>query len=130
MTTSEFLWAYLWVVLLLTLAVSLYGIIARPNMLKKIISLTILGDAVNVMVVLIGYRLTYPIAPPILPSLSKEALEGFVSSAVDPLPQALVITAVVIGMAVNMLLAVLAIQLYRLYGTLDVREIAKRGGEE
>ncbi|AHF79506.1 sodium:proton antiporter [Thermococcus paralvinellae] len=130
MSTSEFLWAYLWVVLLLTLAVSLYGIIARPNMLKKIISLTILGDVVNVMVVFIGYRFTYPVAPPILPSLSKESLSQFVNTAVDPLPQALVITAVVIGMAVNMLLAVLTIQLYRLYGTLDVREIAKRGGEE
>ncbi|NJE07104.1 Na+/H+ antiporter subunit C [Thermococcus sp. M39] len=130
MSILEFLWDYLWVVLLLTLAVSLYGIIARPNMLKKIISLTILGDVVNVMVVFIGYRLTYPVVPPILPSLSKESLSQFVNTAVDPLPQALVITAVVIGMAVNMLLAVLTIQLYRLYGTLDVREIAKRGGEE
>ncbi|NJE06299.1 Na+/H+ antiporter subunit C [Thermococcus sp. M36] len=130
MSVQEFLWAYMWAVLLLTLGVALYGVIARPNLLKKIIALTVLGDAVNVMVVLIGYRFTYPVAPPILPSLSRDALGAFLSSAVDPLPQALVITAVVIGMAVNMLLAILTVQLYRLYGTLDVREIARRGGGE
>jgi multicomponent Na+:H+ antiporter subunit C len=67
----------------------------------------------------------YPAKPPILPELSRTALEEFVRRAVDPLPQALVLTAVVIGMAVNILIAFAIIQIYRIYGTLDVREVGK-----
>ncbi|NJE11513.1 sodium:proton antiporter [Thermococcus sp. LS2] len=131
-----FIWAVIILTLLATIVISLYGIARRPNLVKKLIALTIFGDTANLIVVLLGYRLIYPVAPPILPSLSKDALRQFISTAVDPLPQALVITAVVIGMAVNVLIAFAIIQIYRLYGTVDTREIGKklpallRGGEQ
>ena len=121
-----FIWASVILTLIATIMISLYGIARRPNLVKKLIALTIFGDTANLLVVLLGYRVIYPVAPPVLPSLSREALPQFVGTAVDPLPQALVITAVVIGMAVNVLVAVLVIQLYRLYGTADVREIGER----
>jgi len=119
------LWSITIVSLLATLILSVYGIIAKPNLVKKLIALTIFGDTANVIVVLLGYRVIYPVKPPILPHLSKTALEEFVRTAVDPLPQALVLTAVVIGMAVNILIAFAIIQIYRIYGTLDVREVGK-----
>jgi len=121
-----FIWAVIILTLLATIVISLYGIARRPNLVKKLIALTIFGDTANLIVVLLGYRLIYPVAPPILPSLSKEALKQFVSTAVDPLPQALVITAVVIGMAVNVLIAFAIIQIHRLYGTVDARELGKK----
>jgi len=42
---------------------------------------------------------------------------------VDPVPQALVLTAIVIGVGVLALALALAIQVYRHYGTLDVAKI-------
>ncbi|NJE43160.1 sodium:proton antiporter [Thermococcus sp. GR6] len=118
-----FLWSLVVISLITTLLIGLYGIARRPNLVKKLIALTIIGDTANLLVVMLGYRLTYPTAPPILPSLEKSALGSFLKTAVDPLPQALVITAVVIGMAVNVLIAFAIVQIYRLYGTLDAREI-------
>ena len=118
-------WSITIVSLLATLIISVYGIVAKPNLVKKLIALTIFGDTANVLVVLLGYRAIYPVKPPILPELSKSAVGEFVKTSVDPLPQALVITAVVIGMAVNILIAFAVIQIYRIYGTLDVREVGK-----
>jgi multicomponent Na+:H+ antiporter subunit C len=130
-----FIWSVIILTLIATIMISLYGISRRPNLVKKLIALTIFGDTANLLVVLLGYRLIYPVAPPILPSLSKEALQTFVKTAVDPLPQALVITAVVIGMAVNVLIAFAIVQIHRLYGTVDTRELSKKliqveGGEQ
>jgi len=93
------LWSFTLISLLATLVISVYGIVAKPNLVKKLIALTIFGDTANVLMVLLGYRLIYPVVPPILPSLSKTALGEFVRTAVDPLPQALVLTAVVIGIS-------------------------------
>jgi multicomponent Na+:H+ antiporter subunit C len=47
---------------------------------------------------------------------------------VDPLPQALVLTAVVIGLAVTLFLVFLGYILYTHYKTLDMREIKKLKG--
>ncbi len=119
------LWGITIISLLATLLISIYGIVGKSNLVKKLIALTIFGDTANVLVILIGYRLIYPVKPPILFQLSRTALREFVRTAVDPLPQALVLTAVVIGMAVNILIAFAIIQIYRIYGTLDVREVGR-----
>ena len=121
-----FIWTVIILSLIATVIISLYGIARRPNLAKKLIALTIFTDTANLFVVLLGYRLIYPVAPPVLPSFSKEALQTFVGTAVDPLPQAFVITAVVIGMAVNVVIAFAIIQIYRLYGTVDARKLGEK----
>lgn len=115
--------------LIAIIGVSLYGILARPNIIKKIIALTIFTDAANLLAILIGFRRP-PSIPPVLLDLQPSPTEiaKFAAAAVDPLPQALVLTAVVIGMAVNLLIIFIALQLYRLYGTLDVRKIRRLRG--
>ena len=120
--------------LVVNLALSIYGVLVRPNIVKKIISLTILGDSANTFAILIGYRAIYPVLPPVqvnIPPSPSDVLQ-LTCLSVDPLPQALVLTAIVIGLAVNVFLIFLAIQIHRLYGTLDMREIAriKSGGYE
>ena len=45
-----------------------------------------------------------------------------ISSFVDPVPQALVLTAIVIGVAVNALMLALIIRMYGKKGSLDVRD--------
>ena len=114
--------------ILATAGISLYGIVSRPSITKKIISLTILGDTFNVLAIFIGFRVFS--VPPVLLDLDGgiEKLAAFAASAVDPLPQALVLTAIVIGLAVNLFLIFLALQVYRLYGTLDSRRIRELRG--
>ncbi len=130
-----FLWGTSVIGLAVTLVLSLYGIAVKPNLIKKLIALTILGDTANLIFIVIGYRLIYPVKPPILPVWKRSYVHTFVGQAVDPLPQALVLTAVVIGMAVNVLIAFAIIQLYRTHGSVDVRSLGKsldptRGDEE
>lgn len=115
--------------LIAIIGISLYGILARPNIIKKIIALTIFTDAANLLAILVGFRRP-PSIPPVLLNLEPTAAEiaEFSASAVDPLPQALVLTAIVIGMAVNLLIIFISLQVYRLYGTLDVRKIRRLRG--
>jgi multicomponent Na+:H+ antiporter subunit C len=114
--------------LIINIAISLYGVFAKPSLIKKFIALTIFSDSVNTFAIIIGFRLTpwggYP-QPAILTSVSPtpEDIKKFTSIAVDPLPQALVLTAIVIGLAVNMFLVGLIMLFYKYYGTTDVRKV-------
>lgn len=108
----------------INLGLSIYGAIAKPNFLKKLIMLTILGDSANLFAIMIGYKLWRPgilLQPPILLnwSPSPEAIEEFIEKSVDPLPQALVLTAIVIGLAVTLFLTMMILLLYRHFGTVD-----------
>ncbi|MCK7535771.1 MAG: NADH-quinone oxidoreductase subunit K [Marinilabiliales bacterium] len=47
---------------------------------------------------------------------------------VDPLPQAMVLTAIVIGLATTAMLMAVIIRIYRKYGTFDIREIKNLRG--
>ncbi|MDK6028510.1 sodium:proton antiporter [Ignisphaera sp. 4213-co] len=117
--------------LIVNTGLSLYGVFARPSLVKKIIALSIFSDTINLIVVLIGFRHAEPNpVPPILISVppTKEDIITFMQKAVDPVPQALVLTAIVIGLAVTLYLMFLTIQIYRIYGTTDVRKIAKLKG--
>lgn len=76
--------------------------------------------SVNLFLILIGY-----IEGGSAPIITK----GFAGSKfVDPLPQALVLTAIVIGLATTALLLAIAIRLYRKYGTFDISEIKSLKG--
>jgi len=115
--------------LYLNIAISLYGVIAKPNLVKKFIALTIAQDSINVTAILMGYRIWREVIlqPPVLLNwnpLPKD-LQDFVNRAVDPLPQALVLTAIVIGLAVNVFLVGAILHLYRHFKTVDMDEISK-----
>jgi len=117
--------------IIVNMGVSLYGIFARPSLIKKIIALTIFGDSVYILVTIIGFRRAQPNpVPPILTIIppTQQDIEYFAMHAVDPLPQALVLTAIVIGLAVTLFLMFLIIQIYRIYGTTDIRKIARLRG--
>lgn len=95
--------------------VGLYGIITRRNLIKIVISLSIMEFSVFLFLVLIGY-IEAGVAP--IVNLSKTG-----EIYVDPLPQAMVLTAIVIGLATTAMLLAIAIRLYRKYKTFDIREI-------
>ncbi len=100
--------------------VGLYGLITRRNLIKIVISLSIMEFSVFLFLVLIGY-IDAGVAPIVDLSLSNQVY-------VDPLPQAMVLTAIVIGLATTAMLLAIAIRLYRKYKTFDIREINQLRG--
>lgn len=96
-------------------AVSVYLVLGRE--LKEVcMGLFLLGHAVNLAIIAAGRSPTGNF-PPVLG-------EGPpVERLVDPLPQALVLTAVVIGFAVQAFLLTLIVATWRRAGSLDVAEL-------
>ena len=100
--------------------IGLYAVLRKRNIIKIIIGLGIIEYAVNLFFVLIGYR-THGRAP-------IKALDQNILNMVDPLPQALVLTSIVIGLAVTALLVAIAIRIYEKYGTFDITKIRRLKG--
>lgn len=116
---NNVLLTYVFYVLVATIGISLYGAIFKPYLTKKIISITIFSDSINLLAIFIGYKL-YSI-PPELKGMRN--INEVLNRTVDPLPQALVLTAIVIGLAITLFLIFISLQLFRLHGTLDLRKI-------
>jgi len=130
MSIEHFLQLYCYAALIVIIVISLYGIVRGASLTKKLIALTIFGDAANALIIYVGLRIGKNVFVPVLPTLepSPEEIAWFASVAVDPVPQCLVLTAIVINMAITMFLAFLIIQAYRLYGTVAVKKIARLRG--
>ena len=101
--------------------IGLYAVIFKRNLIKIVIGLTLIESGVNLFLITLGYR-EGSIAPIYTNNPGKiMAL---------PIPQALTLTSIVIGVAVLALMLSLIIHIYRHYGTLDVRKLAKEGDEK
>jgi multicomponent Na+:H+ antiporter subunit C len=100
--------------------VGLYCVVRKRNLIKIIIGIGIMEYAVNLLFILIGYRTEG--RSPIFAS------DQVIKNMVDPLPQAIVSTTIVIGLAVTFLLVAIAIRIYEKYGTFDITKINKLKG--
>ena len=109
---------------LILFMIGLYGVLTQKNLIKIIIGLGIMEYAVNMLLIMVGYRQDGIV--PILPS--SMSLDKFLARAVDPLPQAMVLTAIVINLAVLALSIAVAMRLYQKYGTYDITEIRRLRG--
>lgn len=98
----------------------MYAILFERNLIKIAIGITLLEASANLFLIVLGYRIGG--------SIPVFTLAGEVMSMVLPTPQALTLTAIVIGLATSALLLSLIMLLYRHYGTLDVREIRRLRG--
>jgi len=99
--------------------VGLYIILVKRNLIKVIVGLGILDTGVNLFLISVGY-----ISKGTAPIFSRPGIDS--ERMVDPIPQALVLTAIVIGIAVLALALSLAIRLYQHYGTLNLRKIREQ----
>lgn len=93
--------------------VGLFGLLWCRNVVKKIIGLGVVNSAVTLLFIIAGGR-TGNHAPILV--------EGEFT-VVDPMPQALMLTSIVIGVSLTALCLVLAYVLYQRYSTLDLAEI-------
>ncbi len=95
--------------------VGLFGVLTKRNIIKIVIGLMIMELSLFLFFALIGY-VDSGVAPIIVKNMGKVKF-------VDPLPQAIVLTAIVIGLATNAMLMAIAIRLYKKYNTFDIRKI-------
>jgi len=102
----------------------IYCLIAKRHLIKKIIGMVIIEYAVNLFLILLGYRMQ-GIAPILSPG---QDIVEFAKKGVDPLPQALVLTSIVIGLGTLALMSAYTIKLYEKYKTFDMSEIRKLRG--
>ena len=106
------------------LMVGVYGVIAKRNVIKIILSVLIIDYAVNLLLVLVGYR-----RDGVAPILSEgQDARAWAATSVDPLPQAMVLTSIVIGLGLTAMMVALAIRLYQKYRTFDMNEIRRLKG--
>lgn len=94
--------------------IGLYAVVFKRNLIKIIIGITLIESGVNLFLITLGFRSDS--TAPIYTSSAGEIMSL-------PVPQALTLTSIVIGVAVLALMLTLVVQIYRHYLTLDVRKI-------
>ncbi|MCX7940530.1 MAG: sodium:proton antiporter [Endomicrobia bacterium] len=111
-----------YILCLILFFVGLYGLIVKKNLLKIIISFIIMDNALNLFFIVLGYKKDAS-----FPVFLKNRMSSSISM-VDPVPQALVLTSIVIGLSVTILMVAVALRIYEKYRTFDITEIKNLKG--
>jgi len=112
----EFQWVE--IASVLVFFIGFYGLVTSKNIIKSIAAIGLMELSVVVFFLSIGFM--EGIQPPIGQDLAGTA---------DPLPQALVITAIIIGVAVTAVTLTMLISLYRQSGSTDWDIVKKQNSE-
>lgn len=103
-----------WAVVVLMM-VGFYTLIARGNLIKKLIGLTIFQTSVFMLYISMGKIVGGT------PAILMDGVEGVVYS--NPLPHVLILTAIVVGIATTALGLALVVRIYETFGTVEEDEI-------
>jgi multisubunit Na+/H+ antiporter MnhC subunit len=93
--------------------VGIYGILTKRNIIKMIMSVYVMNSGVILLFVSIGY----------IAGGQAAILEDSNKLMVDPLPQAVMLTTLVIGLGITALALALAIKVYDEYRTLNTKKL-------
>ena len=106
----------------LLIVLGLYAILSQKNIIKIVLGMGIVDYGINLFIVSIGFNDggTAPIFT------MSEILQG--AYFVDPVPQALTLTSIVIGACVDAMALSLVIKLYKQYKTTNADEIRRLHG--
>ncbi len=111
--------------------IGLYCAVVKKNMVKIVLGIVIMEYAVNLFLIMLGY-VKGGVAPIIERSqydgATKAIASEFLNASVDPLPQALVLTSIVISLGSLALMISICIRTYAKYGTFDITEIRRLRG--
>ncbi|MEN8722819.1 MAG: cation:proton antiporter subunit C [Alphaproteobacteria bacterium] len=102
-----------WIIIVLMM-VGLYAVIARGNLIKKIVGLNIFQTSVFMLYISLG-KVDGGTAP-ILE-------EGLTRPFSNPLPHVLILTAIVVGIATTALALALVLRIKAAYGTIEEDEL-------
>jgi multicomponent Na+:H+ antiporter subunit C len=124
-----------YVAYIILMMVGLYAMIAKNNLIKKIVGMSIFQTAIILFYISIGCKrgATIPILEHLAPpegaangaeKLVADAMDAIrVADYINPLPHVLMLTAIVVGVATLGVALALAIKVYKTYGTLEEDEI-------
>jgi multicomponent Na+:H+ antiporter subunit C len=109
--------------------VGLWAMIAKNNLVKKIVGMNIFQTAIILFYVSIGVKRGGTI--PIVEHAHGAASHAFhAADYMNPLPHVLMLTAIVVGVATLGVALALAIRVYHRYGTLEENEILAKVREK
>lgn len=100
------------------IAIGAVGILLSGHLFRMVLALVIAEAGANLMLMLAGYRWD-AVAPIFQPGAAAAPM-------VDPIPQAMVLTAIVIGVGVQALALAMVIRIREAYGTLHMSVIRER----
>ncbi len=107
---------YYYLVAVILFIIGMHTMLTHSNMIKKVIAMNIMDVSVFLLFVAIGY--VQGGSAPILQ-------EGVEVLYVNPLPGALMLTGIVVGVSVTAYALSLVVKIYRYYGTVDADEIVE-----
>lgn len=104
------------------IVIGVAGVVMSRNLFRILLALVIAEAGANLLLVLAGFRFDA-----IAPIITADLLTNVSTSAmVDPIPQAMVLTAIVIGVGIQALALSLIMRVYSRYGTLDIKLLARK----
>ncbi len=103
---------------ILLILTGLWGILTQKNIIKMIIGFSLFDTGIHIVMVGVGY--VEGKTAPILDEAVQ--LKEAARQIVDPLPQAMVLTAIVIGIGITALMLAYALRLYQKNKTLDIQK--------
>jgi len=112
-----FLSRYVYLMIVVLLVIGLYGMLAKRNLLKKLIGMNILQTAIFLFFIEGSTKLGASV-PVIDTELGVEA-----AKYINPLPHVLILTGIVVGLSLTGAALAFLIVIYRTYKTLDDRSI-------
>ena len=123
---AQFMGKYNYWAIIGLIMIGLYAMIAKRNLIKKIIGMNIVQTAVILFYVSIGAKKgkTIPIIAHGHEDSGHHAAQAL--DYISPLPHVLMLTAIVVSVATLGVALTLAIKVYRQYGTLEEDENAMR----
>lgn len=96
--------------------VGMHTMLTHSNLIKKIIAMNIMDASVFLLFVAAGY---------IRGGQAPIVRDGGAGLYINPLPGALILTGIVVGISVTAYALSLVIKIYRYYGTVDADEIVE-----
>ncbi len=101
----------------LLVILGIWGILTQKNIIKMVIGFVIFDTGIHVIMVSIAY-----VRGKTAPILDEAVgITDAVNKIVDPVPQALVLTAIVIGFGVTALMLAYIVKLYKQKGSLEIQ---------
>jgi len=109
-----------------TVLCGFFGIVLKQNVIMKILSMDVMSTGVIACYVLVAARsgfFTPIVAGPSTPAAPDSGTIASTIAYADPVPQAVILTAIVIGFSIQALMLVGVMKLSRDNPTLNIREI-------
>ena len=115
MDLQEILGYYNYWVFAILLMIGLYTVIAKVNLIKKLIGLSVFQSAVFLMYITMD-KVEGGTAPIIQPGVTDQLYS-------NPLPQVLILTAIVVGVSTTALGLAIVVRIKEAYGTIEEDDI-------